>query len=154
MCGRKGGIMKLRNKKTGEIGTYLYSNSQHFGPGWYSVVPDKNPMKIIEYKHDFKKLYEEWDFIGEDYEEPKGIQNIWREGDEVDIEFYDSKEAEQEFEKLKAWKRLKNKGFRFDGYDVAHNGVGDLCGQAFYNAGKYCIEDIEKDLDLLFGGEE
>lgn len=69
-------------------------------------------------------------------------------------DFKTEEETEKALEKLKAWKRLKDKGFRFDGYDVAHNSNGDLCGQLFYNAGDYCIEDVEKDLDLLFGGEE
>lgn len=69
-------------------------------------------------------------------------------------DFETEEEAEKAVERLRAWKRLKDKGFRFDGYDVVHNSNGDLCGQLFYNAGDYCIEDIEKDLDLLFSGED
>lgn len=69
--------------------------------------------------------------------------------------YFDTREeAEKAVEKLKAWQRLKDKGFRFDGYDVAHKSNGDLAGQIFYDAGKYSIEDVEKEMDLLFGGEE
>ena len=60
--------MKLRNKITGEIGTYLYSNPLHFGLGYYSVTLDKNPLAIIEYGHNIDQFYREWDIIWEDYE--------------------------------------------------------------------------------------
>lgn len=58
------------------------------------------------------------------------------------------------WEKLKAWKRLKDKGFVLDGYDVTHNGNGIICGQLFFKAGEYRVEDVAEDLDLLFGDEE
>ena len=77
-----------------------------------------------------------------------------KDAKEIGNYFLSREEDEKAVEKLKAWRRLKDKGFRFDGYDVAHNSNGDLCGQLFYNAGDYCIEDVEKDLDLLFGEEE
>ena len=62
-------------------------------------------------------------------------------------------EAEKAVEKLKAWKRLKDKGFRFDGYDSGHNSNKELCGQAYFKAGNFWF-DIKQDLDLLFGSEE
>ena len=68
--------------------------------------------------------------------------------------FSSEEEAEKAVEKLKAWKRLKDKGFRFDGYDVAHKSNGNLAGQIFYDADNYSIEDVEKEMDLLFRGEE
>lgn len=118
------------------------------------------------YYNNLAELCEKW----EDYEEPKDIwwldnegcvnhasgevNDNFRKNRKIGNYFLSREEAEKAVEKLKAWKRLKDKGFRFDGYDVAHNGNSDLCGQLFYNAGKYCIGDVEKDLDLLFGGEE
>lgn len=134
--------MKLRNKKTGEIVDNILEAANRLNN-------NKNTFTLAE-------LNEEW----EDYEEPKsGIKDVWfpdviEGGNNVVISFGTKEEAEKAVEKLKAWTRLEDKGFRFDGYDVAHNSNGDLCGQLFYNAGDYCIEDVEKDLDLLFGGEE
>ena len=63
--------------------------------------------------------------------------------------FTDSEEeAKKAVEKLKAWKRLKDKGFKWRYYSM---GDGD----------KFCVyfsikdgADIGTDLDLLFGGEE
>lgn len=149
--------MKIRNKKTGEIRKIT------------SILIDK--MFTV---NSLAELNEEW----EDYEEPKD-KGYWYMDDLGRIQFSSEvldeleghpnnlmirklygnyfetrEEAEKAVEKLRAWKHLKDKGFRFDGYDVAHNSNGDLYGQLFYNAGKYHIVDVEKDLDLLFGGEE
>lgn len=148
--------MKIRNKKTGEIRKIT------------SILIDK--MFTV---NSLAELNEEW----EDYEEPKD-KGYWYMDDLGRIQFSSEvldeledhpnnlmirklygnyfetrEEAEKAVEKLRTWKHLKDKGFRFDGYDVAHNSNGDLCGQLFYNAGKYHIVDVEKDLDLLFGGK-
>jgi hypothetical protein len=95
----------------------------------------------------------EWKYE-EDYEEPKGIQDVYNVKNSVYIEMGSKEEAEKAVEKLKAITRLKGKKFRFDGYDVAHKSNGNLAGQIFYDAGNYSIEDVEKEMDLLFGGEE
>ena len=61
--------------------------------------------------------------------------------------FETKEEAEKAVEKLKAWKRLKDKGFRFVEYDTEHCGLSTI----------YFVYDNEidkKDLDLLFGGEK
>ena len=147
--------MKLRNKKTGEI-TELR--------GIFSRT-DK-PDFVIESYNSLAELNEEWC----DYEGPKEYwyidcygmvlralynDNEWDERRKLIGNCFETEgDAEKAEKKLQAWTRLKDKGFRFDGYDVAHNSNGDLCGQLFYNAGDYCIEDVEKDLDICFGGEE
>ena len=153
--------MKLKNKKTGEIGYPYFQNWKEIT----CVIVNENAIQIAEYTS-LAELNDEW----EDYEEPKDIFWIDNEGTvcgpgidysgtlfeknkEIGNYFDTREEAEKAVEKLKAFKRLKDKGFRFDGYDVAHNSNGDLCGQLFYNAGDYCIEDVEPDLDLLFSGE-
>lgn len=138
--------MKLRNKKTGEIiDIYKGKITLHYNQGRKTIY--------------FKSLedLEEW----EDYEEPKeywyydttknGIEKITHlEDKEKDQEignyFKTKEEAEQAVEKLKAWKRLKDKGFRFNGGD-------DACISYILDPVKW-DDELEKDFDLLFGGEE
>jgi hypothetical protein len=56
-------------------------------------------------------------------------------------------EAEKAVEKLKAWKRLKDAGFRFYGCDDSEIQF------RFTKSGAWQTE-VQPDLDLLFGGEE
>ena len=66
--------------------------------------------------------------------------------------YFDTREdAELAVRKLKAWKRLKDKGFRFEGWDnTDHSTIHNFSlFVAIEN-----LEIINKDLDLLFGGEE
>ncbi len=118
------------------------------------------------YYNNLAELCEKW----EDYEEPKEHWAIDQFGEPINVsglsrlqleklhrlgnDFPSENATMKAIEKLKAWERLKDKGFRFDGYDVAHKRNDNLAGQIFYDAGDYFIEDVEKDLDLLFGGEE
>ena len=60
--------------------------------------------------------------------------------------FETKEEAEKAVEKLKAWKRLKDKGFEFKGGD-------DACISYEFPIEKWNSE-LEKDFELLFGGEE
>lgn len=151
-------MKKLRNKKTGEIiDIYKGEITLHYNHG----------KKTIHFKR-LEEL-EEWEDVPE---EPKSWWYINEFGTPIKADFvgretlYDKcrksfcnyfeteEEAEKAVKKLKAFKRLKDKGFRFDGYDVAHKSNGNLAGQIFYDAGNYSIEDVEKEMDLLFGGEE
>lgn len=146
--------MKLRNKKTGEIGEL------HFEPDkeYHFTVATEDPADMRIYKT-LTDLNEEW----EDYEEPETFWGIMSNGgitereitsDEIRQEFIeDSKaignyfetreEAEKAVEKLKAWKRLKQGGFHWNSWTLggAHFGV-DL------------YDGYNNDLDLVFGGEE
>ena len=141
--------MKLRNKKTGLVIDVDF------------MRPD-TADSIVEGEETLKKLVEEW----EDYEEPKEYWYLENNGD-IDKETYDCdsyeekmieignyfetrEEAEQAVEKLKAWKRLKDKGFRFVGIDWRDRGtIGDYEIYARVE-GEVC----SLDLDLLFGGKE
>lgn len=111
--------MKLRNKKTGEIGYTVVLRSKAI------FVMDENEILLGSYTS-LAELNEEW----EDYEE-----------------------ARKAVEKLKAWKRLKDKGFCFCGTDcINKNNV------IYFEFGERPLEQeevgtVEKDLDLLFGGE-
>ena len=62
--------------------------------------------------------------------------------------FETKEEAEKAVEKLKAWKRLKDKGFRFDGWDENHHNLG-IIEFSFSNVAD-SVYDFEQDLDLLF----
>ena len=146
--------MKLRNKKTGEIrpaearedGIYLY-----------------NEITEQWFKYELDLLAKWWEY----YEEPKDIwwldnegcvnhasgdvNDSFRKNRKIGNYFLSREEAEKAVEKLKAWKRLKDKGFRFEGWDNTDRST-------IHNFSLFVtIEDLDsinKDLDLLFGGEE
>lgn len=142
--------MKLRNKKTGEI-------------------KDVEPITIGGFRS-LAELNEEW----EDYEEPKAYYYYIDNADSVMIttdcgfriderreelgNYFKTKvEAEQAIERLKAWKRLKDKEFRFNNW--AFNGDGANCTDMVFDAKLKRLSALEademcEDLDLLFGGEE
>lgn len=147
--------MKLRNKKTGEIGEL-----KPF------IIDDKIAVWIEnksypEYRYNsLAELNEDW----EDYEEPKnywtvecGVATEYTEGDEkydrafeaVGLKFDTKEECERAIEKLKAWKRLKDKGFRFEGWEMD----GTIWFETKQDEQEWSPK-YRDDLDLLFGGEE
>lgn len=132
--------MKLRNKKTGQVGLLSVSFSS------YQVIPIEKPLSLVfaEYKT-LDALMQEW----EDYEEPKGIQGFTTQGEDIIIRMGSIEEAEQAVEKLKAWKRLEDNGFKFERWKRDKNFWGDFCIIA---SDQTSCDD--KDLDLLFGGEK
>lgn len=131
--------MKLRNKKTGEV--------RELPDGFFCGDT-------------MKRICEEW----EDYDEPKEYYYIYAnrvlKGEcdgiidnrfkEIGNYFETEEEAEQAVEKLKAWKRLKDKGFRFNGWKCT--------GSISFTFDNYCGDgqpmSASDYLDLLFGGEE
>ena len=146
--------MKLRNKKTGEIIqlNVKCENGGELRTFDLNTNTDK-PITLTE-------LNEEW----EDYEEPKKHYSITQFGDVVDeVDGYMSEtidemkevgnyfssreEAEKAVEKLKAWKRLKDKGFRF--IDHIDRDTGQ--GMTRYEWNGYINGE---DLDLLFSQED
>lgn len=136
-----GGIMRLKNKKTGK----LIKLDIH-------CIAGKNYETLAE-------INDEW----EDYEEPENFYIVeqrgtvgsrFRTGDEYEKMFKEignyfetKEEAEKALEKLKAWKRLKDKGFRF--IDHIDRDTGQ--GMTRYEWEGYVNGE---DLDLLFGGEK
>ncbi|MBQ8984304.1 HNH endonuclease [Candidatus Saccharibacteria bacterium] len=118
----------------------------------------------------------EWKYE-EDYEEPKEWWYLDVDGevcslsDEDDMtkdmkyigNYFETKEeAERAVEKLKAWKRLKDKGFRFEGIKQDYTRFNQQepmrTGRKYLQFNKAEDEDWMKenwdDLELLFGGEE
>ena len=100
----------------------------------------------------------------EDYEGPKEYYAIDLQGDtikwarhswdekttnkikEIGNYFESKEEAEQAVKKLKAWKRLKNNGFKFKGSQLQNLNIKFWLDHGYTEMGD--------DLDLLFGGEE
>jgi len=140
--------MKLRNKKTGEI---TEAND------WNMMQEYRTLAELNEEWEDYEELNKHYWVIGED-----GILLCRTVGYYSDEErckqignYFDTREeAEQAVKKLKAWKRLKDKGFEFTGYDLAVRDNGTLCGQVFFETYNTPIEGVDDDMAPLFGGEE
>ena len=150
--------MKLRNKQTGEIKEWDFGN-------WYQHIINPDNKESYECNlNDFigrtVKFREEWEDVPED---PKGINEIdvildaigeycdehsYYSGDLEKIKILNAVE-----EKLKAWKRLKDKEFRFAGWYTSGDATNTIRIYAEF-------PDVElgpivgRDLALLFGGEE
>ena len=68
---------------------------------------------------------------------------------EIGNYFETEEEAEKAVEKLKAWKRLKDKGFRFDGYKTDNGKI-----KFFADLENWDPVELGILINLLFGGEE
>ena len=147
--------MKLINKKTGQMVV--------FGEGFIDLrsIGCNNVAEFIEAG---------W----EDYEEPKehwcinefgtpemagrfNRESIYDKSRKlVGNDFESKEEAEKALEKLKAWKRLKDKGFRFYRWNKGSllKSLPNTIEFACDDTEIWTWKDIQDDLDLLFGGEE
>ena len=149
--------MKLKNKKTGEIAE-LCSKQQFYEDKTHLFLDTKNGR---QYYHSLAELNAEWEDAPEEAIQVylEGIQEVHSEGGRVFIDYATAKEAELAVRKFKAWKRLKDKGFRF----TLTPGVGSLD----ITPGKFQIEinadmpakwftcdAVQEDLDICFGGEK
>lgn len=166
-------MFKLRKDlptfKTGEI-FRLEGGDLFYYPAENGTENTHWSDKIMAYHHKtlekFPNILDEW---FEEVEEPKeywvidirdgaGYKPYLEEPSEMDFEignyFETKKEAEKAVEKLKAWKRLKDKGLKFKGiigHDETHFWFPNP------NNIEFMFENREtrKDLNLLlFGGEE
>lgn len=149
--------MKLVNKETREIG-YLYANKNE-----NYIVLDENDEVLAVYET-LEAVVGEW----QDYEEPKsGIKDVWFpdviEGrNNVVISFETREEAKNAVRKLKAWKRLKELGFRFVDWELDMETIAD--GKIWFDVGvntewnaEQLLElkpEAKESLDILYGGEE
>ena len=154
--------MKLRNKKTGEIGELYFQPDKEY----HFTVATEDPADMMIFKT-IAELNEEW----EDYEAPKTHWYIYGaepfEVDECDWDkefieelksignYFDTREeAEKAVEKLKAWKRLKDKGFVITDWNFTPDMKHTKGNFVKIKAEIPYIQENMKDLDLLFGGEE
>ena len=124
----------------------------------YYVITNDNWDDCGKY-NSLAELNEEW----QDYEEPhtwyindRGYvilneAHFTSEGEKavksIGNYFETEEEAKRAVEKLKAWTRLKNKGFQFESW---FGGSRDISFWLDTEIDEY----IAKDLDLLFGGEK
>ena len=141
--------MKLRNKKTGDI----YELNE------LCLYDDKGFAKRPFLKS-LSELNAEW----EDYEEPEEYWYIYADkarreecGDFLEENFkavgnyFETKEeAEKAVGKLKAYKRLKDKGFRFERWLLG----GEYGNTITFSDYIEYNDETRADLNLLFGGEE
>ena len=138
--------MKLRNKKTGEINL----GDLH--------LDDFNSLaELNDEWEDYEEPKEYWFINNYDrIEKEKGPDDAWFviKLKEIGNYFETREEAEKAVEKLKAWKRLKDKNFHFLKYSAL--GCGEikfsLDFEDMYDEGE--IGELQHDLELLFGGEE
>lgn len=149
--------MKLRNKKTGAIykiedidlendadgiwlGMTKYNSLAELNADWEDAPEEPKEHWYIDLSCNDIKIYEDLCVPEEVVKKLKQIGNY----------FETKEEAEKAVEKLKAWQRLKDKGFRFFNNKIIGE-YGNVSYRLHYPANT--IE--EKDLDLLFsGGEE
>jgi hypothetical protein len=152
--------MKLRNKKTGEIADLEHRGLLKSDNNNHIIVYPEGTLKYYAY-NSLAELNEEW----EDYEEPKEywwispvntnvvhwVEDVGNKMDgynkEIGNYFETEEEAELAVEKLKAWKRLKDKGFKFGRWQFLDDRSG------IWVQGNL-VPDIVDELDILFGGEE
>lgn len=145
--------MKLRNKQTGEIVDFKMHKYAGVSDGGNSVYAP------------FNGSIDEWEDAPE---EPKEYWAIGHDGaifklsewenqkdhEEIGNYFDSEEEAKKAVEKLKAWKRLKDKGFKVDLWDYDGGNYQERIetGRILFRVKDY--EENDKDLNLLFGGEE
>lgn len=136
-------MKKLQNKKTGEIGELCITNDVY-------EVAIRECMKSFTY-NTLAELNKEW----EDYETREGFKQFIKLNKCFVVGFYDEESSTKELEKAKAWQRLKDKGFKFTGYDLySGSGAKDKTEGEFAISAE-CSDFVgNKDLDLLFGGED
>jgi hypothetical protein len=143
--------MKLKNKKSGEV---INNNGISFTEGNYKTYSS------------LAELNAEW----EDYEEPKECWYIGNSGEvygfsnyfigteieeahrEIGNLFDTREEAEKAAEKLKAWKRLKDKGFRFTKWTIPEEPKTPHINLVI--EAEMDVPDSPYEIDLLFRGEE
>lgn len=128
----------------GGLHTIFYKTKAKFDADWEDATEELKEHWYIDLSCNDIKIYEDLCVPEEVVEKLKQIGNY----------FSSQEEAEKGLEKLKAWQRLKDKGFKFRDWNTT----------SLYNLGSIefflpdvvnDIDDYRKDLDLLFsGGEE
>lgn len=162
--------MKLRNKKTGEIGNLALNINPNRES--YSVLSTENGnticgnLVIADY-NSLAELNEEWEDCDEaEYyyaitsikldggiTKMKNIHNDMTAFDKSIGNYFETREeAEQALEKLKAWKRLKDAGVSFKPTTIGHKWYLEPHASPENRTFKES-QDLYKDVMLLFGVE-
>ena len=150
--------MKLRNKKTGEIGHFTSTNWNEIA----LIIMDDNGVQLAKYSS-LAGLNKEWEDAPE---EPKEYWYIDINGEimsdnveddtvkvmrEIGNYFKSKEEAEKAVEKLKALANLRKRGLKFNGWNSADRG---LVGEFEIYCDALNLDGIEQELELVFGREE
>ena len=152
--------MKLRNKKTGK-----FIDSEDLFTDEFIIDLFSKSLSYFDAKLD--EIQKEWElykvpkdkyfFItwsGDVVDETDDGFDVDKSCKEIGNYFKTKKEAEKTVEKLKAWKRLKDKNFHF----LKYSALG--CGEIEFSLDFEDLDDegeigeLQHDLDLLFGGED
>ena len=141
--------MKLRSKTTGIIGMpYVVGRDDHI-----TVYNIENYDEFYNYSS-FAEMLTYWEEVPE---EPKWSWYIDWNGEikrcdkqvAALLKFETREKAEKAVKKIKEFQRLKDRGFRFTGWkndtQTIYYGFGGVA---------WPTNELEPDLDLLFGGEE
>lgn len=153
--------MKVKNKKTGEIREI----KEILIDGMFNV----NSLAELNEEWEESKELSYWyidnngDILFSDLDGDQLWEDLAEERKAIGNYFEAKEEAEKAVKKLTAWKRLKDKGFRFEGIKEDYTRI--LQSQEPFRTGKRYLqfnksedEDWMKEnwdaLDLLFGGEE
>ena len=150
--------MKLRNKQTGEIVDFKIHKDTGLSDEGNPIYAPFNGS--IDEWEDAPKEPKEFYFIDQFMSVSKGVvDNVEYAGRHKAVNyakktsnnlktagnyFETKEEAELAVEKLKAWKRLKDKGFRFTSWSTGWNA-------AYFSVEK--SDSVIADLDLLFSQE-
>lgn len=156
--------MNLKNKKTGEIAEIRIYKTDKFGyTDEFSSVEGENSLaELNEEWEDAPEEPKEWWYI--DIHGPHNVikndkyyQVVKEASKEIGNYFETKEEAEKAVEKLKAWRRLKDKGFRFDvvpalghcddeKFDISI--IATMPAKWWYN------DKVVDDIHYVFGGGE
>lgn len=152
-------MKQLQNKSTGAIG-WLYANRDEN----YNVLDEDG--RVMAVYDSLAELDDGWEDVPEEPKEywwidtgsipmvRKSSNPIFSPTEDIDKEignhFNTEEEAEQAVERLKAFKRLKDKGFRFERYLIGGE-YGNTITFSYYNE---CEDKTRADLDLLFCTED
>ena len=139
--------MKVKNKKTGD--TY-----ERTMPIVFNIKTSDGGEHTVSCKS-IAKLNEEWEDMPEDTFYLEGIQDItWNLAGGVIIDYATGKEAERAFERLKAWRKLKDNDLHIEWSNTPEYDENDdrwWCSVDF-SVREGC--DGDKLFALLFGGEK
>lgn len=156
--------MKLRNKKTGEIIKDAYVRESHDFCNKRTIaifVRDghRPPERVSAGYSSLAELNAEWEDAPEEPKEHWAIDIFGEPIDTTNLsrlqleklrqfgnDFKTKEGTELAVRKLKAWERLKDKGFRFKCCDDYHIDY-EITGKCAWT------DETEQDLDLLFSGE-
>lgn len=144
--------MKLKNKKTGEIRNIKLLDTDDYLVERKVTTWKGEPLSLAKLNEEWEDYKEQCWYITPTGEVREGVLDAdWRDERRIGNYFKTREEAEKAVEKLKAWKRLKDKGFEFRWIDMQ---TGQIKYSFFLKEGQKIMRKDEDDLLLLFGGEE